>query len=64
MGMQRHLKAVGIFARLHIRDNKSMYLQDIPRTLGYIKAVCVKSGNPKIIEILNVLLADAAKLKI
>ncbi len=42
MGMQRHLKAVGIFARLHIRDNKSMYLQDIPRTLGYIKAVCVK----------------------
>ncbi|MFA5984867.1 MAG: phosphotransferase [Methylococcaceae bacterium] len=40
MGMQRHLKAVGIFARLHQRDGKSNYLQDIPRTLNYIQAVC------------------------
>jgi aminoglycoside/choline kinase family phosphotransferase len=36
MGLQRHLKAVGIFSRLHLRDNKSNYLADIPRTLGYI----------------------------
>ena len=36
MGMQRHLKAVGIFARLHLRDSKSNYLKDIPRTLAYI----------------------------
>lgn len=36
MGMQRHLKAVGIFARLKIRDGKEGYLQDIPRTLGYL----------------------------
>lgn len=36
MGMQRHLKAVGIFARLNLRDGKSVYLQDIPRTLQYI----------------------------
>lgn len=35
-GMQRHLKAIGIFARLHLRDGKSAYLQDIPRTLGYV----------------------------
>ncbi len=40
MGMQRHLKAIGIFARLHLRDGKSSYLQDIPRTLNYIKNVC------------------------
>lgn len=39
MGMQRHLKAIGIFARLHLRDQKSSYLQDIPRTLNYVLAV-------------------------
>jgi len=37
MGIQRHLKAVGIFSRLNIRDRKSGYLKDIPRTLAYIK---------------------------
>ena len=36
MGVQRHLKASGIFARLHHRDNKKTYLADIPRTLSYI----------------------------
>ena len=36
MGMQRHLKAAGIFARLFHRDGKSGYLDDIPRTLSYI----------------------------
>jgi len=39
MGVQRHLKAVGIFARLHHRDGKSSYLNDIPRTLGYLREV-------------------------
>lgn len=39
MGIQRHLKAVGIFSRLNIRDNKPNYLEDIPRTLNYIKSV-------------------------
>lgn len=38
MGMQRHLKAAGIFARLAIRDGKSRYLGDIPRTVGYLLA--------------------------
>jgi aminoglycoside/choline kinase family phosphotransferase len=37
MGMQRHLKATGIFSRLHLRDGKSNYLKDIPRTLNYVK---------------------------
>ncbi len=36
MGMQRQLKAAGIFARLNLRDGKPGYLKDIPRTLGYI----------------------------
>ncbi len=36
MGIQRHLKAIGIFARLNIRDGKSVYLGDIPRTLNYV----------------------------
>lgn len=40
MGLQRHLKAVGIFSRLHLRDNKSTYLADIPLTMGYIVDVC------------------------
>jgi aminoglycoside/choline kinase family phosphotransferase len=39
MGLQRHTKAAGIFARLAHRDDKSGYLQDIPRTLGYLKSV-------------------------
>jgi aminoglycoside/choline kinase family phosphotransferase len=42
MGVQRHLKACGIFARLHRRDGKSHYLADIPRTLGYVRAVSVR----------------------
>jgi len=36
MGTQRHLKAVGIFARLKHRDGKPGYLDDIPRTLNYV----------------------------
>ncbi len=40
MGAQRHLKVLGIFARLNIRDGKPAYLQDIPRTLSYLVDVC------------------------
>ena len=36
MGMQRHLKAIGIFARLNHRDHKPNYLADIPRTFSYV----------------------------
>ena len=36
MGVQRHLKAAGIFARLNHRDGKPGYMNDIPRTLQYI----------------------------
>jgi len=35
-GMQRHIKVLGIFSRLSIRDNKDGYLHDIPRTRNYL----------------------------
>ena len=37
MGLQRHLKVAGIFARLTLRDGKPKYLQDAPRFLHYIR---------------------------
>jgi len=40
MGMQRHLKAIGIFARLNYRDGKPNYMHDIPRTMAYVFDVC------------------------
>lgn len=39
MGVQRHMKAIGIFARLNYRDGKPGYLPDIPRTLNYVMEV-------------------------
>jgi aminoglycoside/choline kinase family phosphotransferase len=39
MGLQRHLKVLGIFARLNYRDGKSSYLEDTPRFIGYVRAV-------------------------
>ena len=39
MGIQRHLKASGIFCRLNYRDGKPAYLNDIPRTLNYVMQV-------------------------
>jgi aminoglycoside/choline kinase family phosphotransferase len=37
MGLQRHLKVIGIFARLCHRDGKCAYLEDVPRFLGYVR---------------------------
>src|SRR5690349_787137 len=39
MGLQRHLKVLGIFARIHYRDGKPKYLADTPRFIGYARAV-------------------------
>jgi len=39
MGLQRHLKVLGIFARLHYRDGKAGYLDDTPRFIAYVRAV-------------------------
>ncbi|NBX56410.1 MAG: aminoglycoside phosphotransferase, partial [Betaproteobacteria bacterium] len=38
MGLQRHLKVAGIFARLSLRDGKPKYLADTPRFIGYMRA--------------------------
>lgn len=39
MGLQRHLKVLGIFARIHYRDGKPRYLADTPRFVGYVRKV-------------------------
>lgn len=39
-GLQRHLKNLGVFSRLHYRDGKSRYLSDIPMLLKYIAETC------------------------
>jgi len=40
MGLQRHLKVLGIFARINYRDGKPGYLKDTPRFVHYVRAVC------------------------
>ena len=42
MGLQRHLKVLGIFARINYRDGKPKYLSDTPRFLGYARAVATR----------------------
>jgi aminoglycoside/choline kinase family phosphotransferase len=37
MGLQRHLKVLGIFARLNYRDGKSAYLNDMPLVMEYVR---------------------------
>ena len=37
IGLQRHLKVLGIFARLHHRDGKAGYVEDAPRFMGYVR---------------------------
>ena len=63
MGLQRHLKVLGIFCRLHYRDDKPNYINDLPQTLAYVIQVCAKydelkdladflSSQPKIAAVL------------
>lgn len=42
MGMQRHLKVLGIFCRLNLRDNKPGYLADLPQVLRYASEVAAR----------------------
>jgi aminoglycoside/choline kinase family phosphotransferase len=55
MGVQRHLKVIGIFARICHRDGKPRYLADVPRFFAYIEAVIAR--RPELAE-LDVLLAS------
>lgn len=40
MGAQRHIKVLGIFARLYHRDGKEGYLKDMPLVMGYLRKAC------------------------
>ncbi len=62
MGIQRHLKAIGIFSRLHLRDQKSGYLADIPRTLTYVINVC--EYYPELSEFKHYLMKNVLPLNI
>jgi aminoglycoside/choline kinase family phosphotransferase len=42
MGLQRHIKVLGIFARICHRDGKPAYIKDAPRFLGYVRAVAAR----------------------
>jgi aminoglycoside/choline kinase family phosphotransferase len=44
MGLQRHLKVLGIFARIFYRDGKPAYLDDTPRFVAYARGVCGRYG--------------------
>lgn len=44
MGVQRHLKVLGIFARLYHRDGKDGYLKDLPLVMRYLKKACKRYG--------------------
>src|SRR5262245_13265703 len=44
MGVQRHLKVLGIFARLNYRDGKPKYLADTPRFIRYVFSACKRYG--------------------
>ena len=60
MGVQRHLKVIGIFARICHRDGKPRYLEDVPRFFDYIREVATR--RPELSELnalLDSLLAQA-----
>ena len=50
-GLQRHLKCVGIFHRLKIRDQKPDYMKDVPRVLEYIYQVLDR--HPELVGLKN-----------
>ncbi|QOC21711.1 phosphotransferase [Wenzhouxiangella sp. AB-CW3] len=49
MAVQRHLKVIGIFARIHYRDGKSGYLEDTPRFFAYLEQAIER--NPELLEL-------------
>ena len=42
MGAQRHIKVLGVFARLYHRDGKEGYLKDMPLVMHYLRKVCAR----------------------
>ena len=56
MGVQRHLKILGIFARLYHRDGKDGYLKDLPLVMDYLRRACERYIDLKpLLHLLDVL---------
>jgi aminoglycoside/choline kinase family phosphotransferase len=54
MGVQRHVKVLGIFARLYHRDAKERYLRDMPMVMAYLRAACERySGLHPLLRLLD-----------
>ncbi|MBX3628628.1 MAG: phosphotransferase [Nitrosomonas sp.] len=53
MGVQRHIKVLGIFARLCYRDRKDTYLKDMPRVMRYLRKACERYQ--ELVPMLNLL---------
>jgi aminoglycoside/choline kinase family phosphotransferase len=67
MALQRHLKVIGIFARLTIRDGKPKYLADAPRFVRYIRSTAERytelRGLVKLLDVIEGMDADKAHLR-
>ncbi|MDB5997961.1 MAG: aminoglycoside phosphotransferase, partial [Pseudomonas sp.] len=61
MGVQRHLKVIGIFARICHRDGKPRYLADVPRFFAYIEAVVARRPELAELDVLLLSLRAGAK---
>ena len=62
MGVQRHLKVLGIFARLYHRDGKDGYLKDLPLVMAYLRAACARYIDLKpLLNLLDVLEPQGSK---
>ncbi len=62
MGAQRHIKVLGIFARLYHRDGKNSYLKDMPLVMDYLRRVCGRYIELRpMLKLLNTLEGHAEK---
>ncbi|HEX5307204.1 MAG TPA: phosphotransferase, partial [Dyella sp.] len=58
-GLQRHIKVLGIFCRLHYRDGKHGYLADLPRVFNYV--IDVAAGYPELQPLADLLARHAGE---
>jgi aminoglycoside/choline kinase family phosphotransferase len=59
MGVQRHLKVIGIFARIRYRDGKPAYLEDVARFFAYLDQAIAR--NPELAPLKQLLVAWRAR---
>ena len=65
MGVQRHLKVLGIFARLYYRDGKDAYLKDMPLVMNYLRKACKRYRELHLLlKLLDELVCDKPESKI